>query len=46
MVGIGRFVLGLYDHVEIVDSPELERYIKEKLKDFTQKNKASRHTKA
>jgi hypothetical protein len=26
-VGVGRFVMGLLDDVEIVESPELERYI-------------------
>lgn len=28
-LGIGRFVLGLYDDIEIVDSPEFVAYIKE-----------------
>ena len=27
LVGVGRFVLGLAEHIEIVDSPQLERYI-------------------
>lgn len=31
MLGIGRFVLGLYDHIKIIDSPELQTYINEKL---------------
>lgn len=34
MVGIGRFVLGLYDHVEIIEGEELKQYIKEKLQQF------------
>lgn len=34
MLGIGRFVLGLYDHIEVVDSPKLEKYISEKLEKF------------
>lgn len=31
MIGIGRFVLGLYDHIQIIDSPELKEYIDSKL---------------
>ena len=27
MAGVGRFVLGLAEHIEIVNSPQLERYI-------------------
>lgn len=34
MIGIGRFVLGLYDHIQIVDSPELQAYVREKLDHF------------
>lgn len=34
MIGIGRFVLGLYDHIEIVDSPELQTYVREKIEHF------------
>lgn len=30
--GIGRFVLGLPDDVQIVDSPEFENFVKEKIK--------------
>lgn len=26
---VGRFVIGLADHIEIVDSPELQEYVKE-----------------
>lgn len=36
MIGIGRFLLGLYDHVEVVDSPELQEYISQKLQTFMQ----------
>lgn len=32
--GVGRFCIGLADHVKVVDSPELEAYIKE----FVRKN--------
>lgn len=35
MIGIGRFVLGLFDHIEIINSPELTKYIQEKLNAFT-----------
>ena len=35
--GIGRFVLGLYDDIEIVDSPEFEGYIKARVEDLTKK---------
>ena len=31
MEGIGRFVLGLYDEITIIESPELERYIRERI---------------
>lgn len=34
LLGIGRFVLGLYDHIKIIDSPELEEYINKKIKEF------------
>ena len=30
-LGVGRFVLGLMDDVEIIDSPEFEKYIQEQL---------------
>lgn len=36
MIGIGRFILGLYDHVEVIGSPELQSYISQKLQAFTQ----------
>lgn len=41
MLGVGRFILGLYDHVEIIDSPELEAYVNEKLNAYMQKMTAS-----
>ena len=34
MEGVGRFCIGLADHVKVVDSPELEEYIK----DFVKRN--------
>lgn len=33
--GVGRFVMGLLDEVEIIDSPELKKYIEEQLKKFS-----------
>lgn len=30
-LGVGRFVMGLLDDIEIIDSPELQQYIDEKL---------------
>lgn len=38
MLGIGRFVLGLYDHIKIIDSPELEAYVHKKLEEFIAKD--------
>jgi hypothetical protein len=35
--GIGRFVIGLYDHIEIINSPELEDYVCRKLQLFSEK---------
>ena len=35
--GIGRFVMGLIDDIEIVDSPEFVDYLRGKAKDLTQK---------
>jgi predicted DNA-binding transcriptional regulator YafY len=35
--GIGRFVLGLLDDIEIVDSPDFTRYLKERMLLLTQK---------
>ncbi len=35
--GVGRFVLGLLDDVEIVDSPEFESYIRSILEQYLQK---------
>lgn len=37
MLGIGRFVLGLYDHIEILEGDELRNYLDDKIKQFTQK---------
>lgn len=37
MIGIGRFILGLYDHIDIIDSPELQEYIKKKIELFNEK---------
>lgn len=36
MKGVGRFYLGLFDDIEIVDSPEFVEYVKEKLKSLPQ----------
>ncbi len=35
--GIGRFVLGLFDDIEVVDSPEFSAWINTRIKDLTQK---------
>ncbi len=35
--GIGRFVMGLIDDIEIVDSPEFVDYLRGKVEDLTQK---------
>ena len=35
--GIGRFVLGLYDDIEIVDSPEFDQYMKQRIEQLTQR---------
>lgn len=35
--GVGRFVLGLYDDIEIVDSPEFSDWIRARLEDLTKK---------
>lgn len=37
MLGIGRFVLGLYDHIDIIDSPELDAYVREKIAGYGEK---------
>lgn len=34
MLGIGRFVLGLYDHIEVLEGEELKDYIATKLQEF------------
>ena len=36
MEGIGRFVLGLYDEIRIIDSPELKQHISKKIKEMYQ----------
>ena len=36
-VGIARFVLGLYEDIEIVDSPEFEAYIKDRINKYANK---------
>ncbi len=33
--GVGRFVLGLYDHVEIIEGAELKQYVRQKLSEFS-----------
>ena len=35
--GVGRFVLGLFDDIEVVDSPEFEKYLHERVALLTQK---------
>ena len=35
--GVGRFVIGLLDDIEIIDSPEFENYIKERIKKIQNK---------
>ncbi len=35
--GIGRFVLGLYDDIEIVDSPEFDQYMKQRIEQLSQR---------
>lgn len=35
--GIGRFFIGLAKHIDIVNSPDFENFIKETIKDLTQK---------
>ena len=35
--GVGRFVLGLYDDIDVFDSPELEEYLAFRIKDMQQK---------
>lgn len=37
--GVGRFVLGLFDDVEVVDSPEFQQYLNARIKDLTKKIK-------
>lgn len=35
MKGVGRFYLGLFEDIEIVDSPEFKEYLTDRLKDLT-----------
>ena len=37
--GVGRFVLGLYEDIEIIDSPGLESFLKGKMKKIAEKIK-------
>lgn len=37
--GIGRFIIGLYDHIKIVDSPEVEQYVEDKIRSFANTKK-------
>ena len=42
MAGVGRFVLGLAEHVEVIDSPELERYLVEYINNHIHKYEYNR----
>lgn len=35
--GVGRFVMGLFDDIEVVDSPEFQAWLNERLRDLTKK---------
>ncbi|MBQ7349418.1 MAG: transcriptional regulator [Bacteroides sp.] len=35
--GVGRFVLGLYEDIEIIDSPEFKEFLSEKMKKIAEK---------
>lgn len=35
--GVGRFVLGLFDDIEVVDSPEFQAWLDERVEDLTKK---------
>lgn len=37
--GVGRFVLGLYEDIEIIDSPEFKEFLSEKMKKIAEKMK-------
>ncbi len=37
MEGLGRFYLGLANHIKILKAPELEKYVDEFTKDYLQK---------
>lgn len=36
--GIGRFILGLYDEIKIIESPKLERFINDKILEMRRKS--------
>ena len=35
--GVARFILGLYEDIEIIDSPGLEKFLEEKVKKISKK---------
>lgn len=37
--GVARFILGLYEDIEIIDSPELEKFLEEKVEKISKKIK-------
>lgn len=37
--GVGRFVMGLFDDIEVVDSPEFQQYLNGRIKSLTEKIK-------
>ena len=37
--GVGRFVLGLFDDIEVVDSPDFQKYLNQRIKNLTFKIK-------
>ena len=36
--GVGRFVLGLYDDIQIIESPQFQTYIDKRIHTFAQKS--------
>lgn len=40
--GAGRFVLGLFDDIEVVDSPEFQNYLNQRIHSLTQKSESDR----
>ena len=38
-VGVGRFVLGLFEEIEVIDSPDFLAYLQEKIKNMSEKIK-------